>query len=111
MHVPSHLHSVHPRVSARIRLGINSLRDRDTDSYTASELGLTSNFYDYLAGAVFNWPFAKILYVEADAMLGGGYCSPSCPQAMKDIVSKGYGEFLCGGSFGPPESRPRLPIP
>lgn len=91
---------VHPRVSARIRLGINSLRDRDTESYTASELGLTSNFYDYLAGAVFNWPFAKILYVEANAMVGGGYRSPHCPQAMKSIVSKGYGEFLCGGSFG-----------
>ena len=35
-----------------------------------------------------------------NAMLGGGYRSPSCPQAMKDIVSKGYGEFLCGGSLG-----------
>lgn len=91
---------VHPRVSARIRLGINSLRDRDTDSYSASELGLTSNFYDYLAGAVFNWPFAKILYVEAGALVGGGYRSFRCPEAMKSVVSKGYGEFLCGGSFG-----------
>ena len=91
---------LHPRVSARIRLGINSLRDRDTDSYTASELGLTSNFYDYLAGAVFNWPFAKIPCVEANAMLGGGYRSPSCPEVMKSVISKGCGEFLCGGSFG-----------
>lgn len=91
---------VHPRVSARIRLGINSLRDRGTDSYTASELGLTSNFYDYLAGAVFNWPFAKVLYVEANAMIGGGYRSFRCPEAMKSLVSKGYGEFLCGGAFG-----------
>ena len=91
---------VHPRISARIRLGINSLRDRDTDSRTASELGLTSNFYDYLAGAVFNWPFAKVLYAEANAMIGGGYRSPRCPEAMKPIVSRGYGEFLCGGSLG-----------
>ncbi len=89
-----------PRVSARVRLGINSLRDRDTASSTASELGLTANFYDYLAGAVFNWPFAKVLYVEAGALVGGGYRSFRCPEAMKPLISKGYGEFLCGGSFG-----------
>lgn len=89
-----------PRISARLRLGINSLRDRDTDSATASELGLTCNFYDYLAGAVFNFPFAKILYVEADMMVGGGYRSFRCPEAMKSQISKGYGELLCGGSFG-----------
>ena len=91
---------VHPRVSARVRIGINSLRDRSTQAYTASELGLTSNFYDYLTGAVFNYPFAKVLYVEAGALVGGGYRSPSCPEAMKSIVSKGYGEIVCGGSFG-----------
>ncbi len=91
---------VHPRVSTRIRLGINSLRDRNTDSYSAHELGLTSNFYDYLAGAVFNWPFAKILYAEGGALIGGGYRSLRCPEAMRSEISKGYGEFLCGGSFG-----------
>ena len=90
----------HPRVSARIRLGISSLRDRDTASETASELGLTANFYDYLAGAVFNWPFAKVLYAEAGALVGGGYRSPRCPEAMKPLINRGYGEFLCGGSFG-----------
>lgn len=91
---------LHPRVSARLRIGINSLRDRHTDSYTASSMGLTSNFYDYLAGAVANWPFAKVLYVEAGALVGGGYRSPKCPEEMKGIVSKGYGEIAAGGSFG-----------
>ncbi len=91
---------IRPRVSARFRIGINSLRDRHTASDTASELGLTCNFYDYLAGAVFNFPFAKILYVEADMMVGGGYRSFRCPDAMKSLISKGYGELLCGGAFG-----------
>lgn len=89
-----------PRLSCRLRLGINSLRQKSTDSYEAVNEKLISNYYDYLAGVVFNYPFAKVLYVEADAMVGGGYRSPHCPEAMKPLVSKGYGEFLCGCSFG-----------
>ncbi len=91
---------LHPRFSARLRLGINSLRQNGVDSYSAASDGLTSNFYDYLAGAVWNYPFCKgILGVEAGALVGGGYRSRNCPEAMKSVVSKGYGEILCGGAF------------
>lgn len=91
---------LHPRFSARLRLGINSLRQKGSESYTAAADGLTSNFYDYLVGAVWNYPFCKgILGVEAGALVGGGYRSPHCPEAMQDVVSKGYGEISLGGAF------------
>ncbi len=91
---------LHPRFSARLRLGINSLRQKGSDSYTAAADGLTSNFYDYLAGAVWNYPFCRgILGVEAGALVGGGYRSRNCPEAMQSVISKGYGEILCGGAF------------
>ncbi len=81
-----------PRLGVRARTGISSLQRGD---YPES-----CNFYDGLAGAVFNYPFAKVLSVEADALLGAGGTSGDCPESIRPAAGPLCGELSCGAALG-----------
>ena len=82
----------HPRFSVRARLGINTLRAEGSQD--------SGNFYDGMAGLSFNYPFAKVLCVEADALLGGGGNRSRCPEEIKAVTGRSFGEFNCGAAVG-----------